>query len=78
MENKIFVEKTFADCSLVPPKDATPPNFTEKTFANSHKASKFAKVFSLEIFTLYSKLSGSPLLGNLGGNLCRSILPSGI
>ena len=38
------------------PKDATPPNFTEKTFANSHKTEKFAKVFSLEIFPLYSIL----------------------
>ena len=25
------------------PKDATLPNFTEKTFANSHKTAKFAK-----------------------------------
>ena len=40
--NKIFAEKTFADCSLVsPPKDAMPSNFTEKTFANSYKISKF-------------------------------------
>ena len=31
-------------------KDATSPNFTEKTFANSHKTSKFAKVFSLKKF----------------------------
>ena len=36
------------------PKDTTPPNFTEKTFANSHKTAKFVKVFSLEIFSLYS------------------------
>ena len=40
VENKIFAEKTFADCLLllpiVAPEDATPPNFTEKTFANSH------------------------------------------
>ena len=41
------------DCSLVlPPKDTTSPNFTEKTFANSYKASKFAKVFSLKSFLL--------------------------
>ena len=51
---KIFVENTFADWLLVLPKDATPPNFVEKTFANSHKTSKFAKVFSLESFPLYS------------------------
>ena len=36
------------------PKDTTPPNFAEKTFANSHKTTKFAKVFSLESFLLYS------------------------
>ena len=36
-----------------PPKDTTPPNYAEKTFANSYKTSKFAKVFSLEIFPLY-------------------------
>ena len=29
---KIFMEKTFTDCLLVPPKDATSPNFV-----NSHK-----------------------------------------
>ena len=29
------------------------PNFTEKTFAYSHKTAKFAKVFSLESFPLY-------------------------
>ena len=54
VENKIFTEKTFTDCSLVPPKDATPLNFAEKTFAISHKTSKFVKVFSLESFQLYS------------------------
>ena len=35
------------------PKDATSPNFIEKTFANSHKTLKFAQVFSLESFPLY-------------------------
>ena len=30
------------------PKDATPPNFAEKTFANSHKSVKFVKVLSLK------------------------------
>ena len=29
-----------------------PPNFAEKTFTNSHKTAKFAKVFSLESFLL--------------------------
>ena len=55
--NKIFTEKTFADCSLVsPPKDATPLNFGEKTFANSYKTSKIAEVFSLDSFSLYGNL----------------------
>ena len=48
MESKIFAKKTLADCSLVLPKYAMPPNF-----ANSHKTSKFVEVFSLESFTLY-------------------------
>ena len=33
--------------------DATPPNFAKKTFANSHKTSKSAKVFSFKSFPLY-------------------------
>ena len=32
---------------------ATPPKFTEKTFMALHKSAKFAKVFSLDSFTLY-------------------------
>ena len=44
-------------CAL--PKDTTPPNFTEKTFVNSHKTAKFTIVFSLKIFPLY----GISLLG---------------
>ena len=38
-------EKTFADCSLVLPTDAMPPNFVVKSFK---KTSKFMKIFSLE------------------------------
>ena len=34
------------------PKDATPQNFTEKTFTNSHNTAKFAKVFSLKSLPL--------------------------
>ena len=49
-----FAVKTFTDCALMPPKVATPTNFAVKTFANTHKTSKFAKVFSLESFLLYS------------------------
>ena len=57
-ENKIFTEKTFADCSLVLlPKDATAPNFRENFFANSYKTLKSAKVFSLKIFPLYNTKS---------------------
>ena len=29
-----------------------PPNFAERTFTNSHKTTKFAKVLSLESFSL--------------------------
>ena len=47
---KFFSEKTITDWSLVQPKDATPTNLVDKTFANSHKTLKFAKVFSLEKF----------------------------
>ena len=53
--NWLKIRKTFADCfSFATAKDATPPNFTEKTFVNSHKTTKFAKVFSLKSFPLYS------------------------
>ena len=34
-------------------KNATRPNFMEKTSANGHKTLKFMKVFSLESFLLY-------------------------
>ena len=39
------------------PKDTTPLNFTEKTFANSHKTVNFAKFFSLKVFPVYSSSS---------------------
>ena len=32
-------------------------NFAEKSFTNSHKSVKFAKVFSLECFPLYGSVS---------------------
>ena len=57
VKNMIFMEKTF--CRLLAfavPKEAMPPNFAEKTFANSHKTTKFTEVFSLESFPLYSTL----------------------
>ena len=47
------MEKTFTNCSLVLPNNATPPNFVEKNFTNSRNTSKFVKVFSLESFPLY-------------------------
>ena len=56
VENKVFMEETFADCSLVPPKDTTTPNFEEKTFQNSHITTKFAK-FSPSKVSLYMVLS---------------------
>ena len=66
---KLSREKTFTDwwkydfrgenfsglLAFAAPKDAMPPNFTEKTFANSHKTVKSAKVFSLESFPLYDR-----------------------
>ena len=57
---KLSWEKIFAECSLVPLKDAMPPNFPEKTFANSHKTLKSMKVFSLESSQLYSSLIPRP------------------
>ena len=47
---KIFTKQTFTDCSLMLPKNGVPPNFVEKTFANTHKTTKLAKAFSLESF----------------------------
>ena len=43
------MEKTFANYSLVPPKDDTPPNFAENTFVNSHKTLKFVKFSSSKV-----------------------------
>ena len=58
---KLSRQKTFANwwfwrrkllaCAV--PKEATPANFTEKTFVNGHKTVKFAKVFTLKSFPLY-------------------------
>ena len=42
------------------------PNFAEKTFAYSHKTVKFAQVFSLESFPLYSTSAQS----------CEGLLPA--
>ena len=51
---KLLRGKTFRNWSLLQCQGATPPNFAEKTFANSNKTAKFVKVFSLESFPLYS------------------------
>ena len=55
-------------------KNATCPNFVKKTFANSHKTSKFGKVFSLESFPLYStsKSEMESLIHNMAGTIVWS------
>ena len=47
MKNTIFVEKLSRIARFGCAKDATLPNFAEKTFVNSHKTAKFAKVSRL-------------------------------
>ena len=55
VKNTIFTEKT---CRLLTPKNATQricvKEFVEKTSMNSHKTTKFVKVFWLASFPLYS------------------------
>ena len=60
----IFLEKTFTDpiAHFCYAKECYAPNFAEKTVANSHKNVKFAKVFSLECFPLYSTASDGKLV----------------
>ena len=41
------------------PKNTTPPNFAEKTFAHRHKTAKFAKVFSSKVFRCTSLMIAS-------------------
>ena len=70
-EKKKMVEKTFSQRKLSQrnfhrenfhglfagaTKDTTPLNVVEKTLVNSHKTLKFAKVFSLKSFPLYSNI----------------------
>ena len=52
MENKIVMKKYFCGLLARVAKDAISPNVTKKIFVNSHKTSKFAKVFSLESLIL--------------------------
>ena len=59
VENEISCGETFTDCSLVPPKDATPTNFLLQI---TTKPQKFAKVFSLKSFPLYSSKTRDPNL----------------
>ena len=57
------------------PKDATPPDFVEKTFANSHKTVKFVKVFFLESFLLYG-IDRHTCTGSGGLSSCLDTCPS--
>ena len=50
-------------------KDTTSPNFVEKTFMNSHKTKKFAKVFSLQSFPLHDSLCFLPILRFLASKI---------
>ena len=68
---KIFTKKTFADCSLVSPKDAMPQNLAKMTFVNSYKTSNLAKVFSLKSFPL----NGTSLHA-YAYSMCRDLLRS--
>jgi len=52
--SKIYLSKTFVGaCLWRQQMPRMPPMFGEKTFVNSYKTSKLAKVFSLESFPLY-------------------------
>ena len=68
---KLSQEKTFADCSLVPPKDATHPNILEKTFTNSYKTSKFAKVSPSKV-SCYT-VTGTTLVYTLHSELMKRV-----
>ena len=52
------------DCSLVlpivPPEDITLPDFTDKTFVNCHKTSKFMS-FQVSCCTVVEKIGSDPL-----------------
>ena len=54
---KLFAEKTFVDCLLVPPKYTMPPNFAKKIFTNSYKTSNLQKVSPSKVshYTVWSK-----------------------
>ena len=58
VENTIFTEIAFADCSLVLPKDATPPNITEKIFSE--------EPLNLEIRESFLPPQKFPAVGYLG------------
>ena len=49
VKNTIFTEKLSRIARFCSTKGATPPNFVEKTSANSHKTVKFAKVFPSKV-----------------------------
>ena len=49
-EKDNFREENFRGMlAIAAPKKTMPENFAEKTFVNSHKTAKFAKVFSLKV-----------------------------
>ena len=52
VENTVSRRKLSRLLVFAAPKDAAPPNFAEKTSANSHKTAKIAKVISLESFRI--------------------------
>ena len=58
------------------PKHTMAPNFPDKTFANSHKTTKFMKVFSLKSFPLYGSMRATKEFHTCASNANISYLPS--
>ena len=57
------------DCSLMPPKAATLPNFLEKNFVNSHKTAKFCESFLPRKFPAIRYVSYLALIGHITSGL---------
>ena len=57
------------------PKDAMLPNLAEKTFMNTQKTAKFAKVLSLKSFPLYACLHIEQFTKRLWMRLCITWTP---
>ena len=62
MKNTIFVEKMFADCSLVPRQRTTPPQILRRKLSRIATKPRNSRVFSLESFPLYGSASWSHTL----------------